>query len=114
MIRAISRRLRNELPGLRGFGETNLKNMRTFYEAWNSIEDNSSVETDELKQIPPADTATSNQTTKNEKYAFRQLELTKLENQPMGVATYKTAEEMDAELMKMLPPKEQLEKLLED
>lgn len=34
--------------------------------------------------------------------------------QPMGVATYKTADEIDAELMKVLPPKEQLEKLLED
>lgn len=33
--------------------------------------------------------------------------------QPMGVATYKTADEMDAELMKVLPSKEQLEKLLE-
>ena len=34
--------------------------------------------------------------------------------QPMGVATYKTADEMDKELMKVLPSKEQLEKLLED
>ncbi len=34
--------------------------------------------------------------------------------QPMGVATYKTADEMDEELMKVLPSKEQLEKLLED
>ena len=33
--------------------------------------------------------------------------------QPMGVATYKTADEMDAELMNVLPSKEQLEKLLE-
>lgn len=33
--------------------------------------------------------------------------------QPMGVATYKTADEMDEELMKILPPKEELEKLLE-
>jgi len=34
--------------------------------------------------------------------------------QPMGVATYKTTDEMDAELMKVLPSKEQLEKLLEN
>ena len=27
--------LQNELPGLRGFGATNLKRMRLFYEAWN-------------------------------------------------------------------------------
>lgn len=30
----ISNRLQTELPGLRGFSERNLKNMRTFYEEW--------------------------------------------------------------------------------
>lgn len=34
--------------------------------------------------------------------------------QPMGVATYKTADEIDTELLNVLPSKEQLEKLLED
>lgn len=33
-IAAISERLQKELPGLRGFGERNIKNMRTFYEFW--------------------------------------------------------------------------------
>lgn len=33
--------------------------------------------------------------------------------QPMGVATYKTAEEMDPNLLKVLPPKEEMLKLLE-
>ena len=47
-LKSISERLRQELPGLRGFSETNLKNMRTFYEAWNIIESNSSVATDEF------------------------------------------------------------------
>ena len=51
MIKSISQSLRNELPGLRGFSETNLKNMRTFYEAWNGIETNSSVTTDEITNI---------------------------------------------------------------
>ena len=32
---------------------------------------------------------------------------------PMGVATYKTAEEMDPRLLKVLPPKEEIVKLLE-
>ena len=48
MIKSISQRLRSEIPGLRGFGETNLRNMRLFYEAWSGIESNSSVMTDEL------------------------------------------------------------------
>lgn len=48
-IRQISSWLRKEMPGLRGFGETNLKNMRSFYEAWKCIDCNSSVQTDEFK-----------------------------------------------------------------
>ncbi|MBO5250817.1 MAG: DUF1016 family protein [Bacteroidaceae bacterium] len=46
VLKRISEHLRKELPGLRGFSETNLKNMRLFYEAWNVIESNSSVVTD--------------------------------------------------------------------
>lgn len=34
--------------------------------------------------------------------------------QPMGVATYKTSEEIDPELLKVLPPKEDLQRLLND
>lgn len=33
-IKAISERLRKELPGLKGFSESSLKNMRMFYEEW--------------------------------------------------------------------------------
>ena len=36
-IRTISERLRKELPGLKGFSQTNLKNMRIFYEEWSPI-----------------------------------------------------------------------------
>ena len=36
-IKSISEQLRKELPGLRGFSETNLKNMRIFYEEWYPI-----------------------------------------------------------------------------
>lgn len=83
MIKAISQHLRNELPGLRGFGETNLKNMRTFYEAWNCIESNSSVVTDELKQNSATYNNTNRQTTEKEENTIRQLELTNLNNFPI-------------------------------
>ena len=33
-IDTISERLQQELPGLRGFSTTNMKNMRLFFEAW--------------------------------------------------------------------------------
>lgn len=46
-LKAISEQLRKEMPGLRGFSETNLKNMRLFYEQWDFLDSNSSVATDE-------------------------------------------------------------------
>ena len=36
-IKAISNQLQKELPGLRGFGESNIKNMRQFYEEWSKF-----------------------------------------------------------------------------
>lgn len=54
VLKQISNQLHKEMPGLRGFSETQLKDMRRFYEAWNILDadyiqvDNSSVMTDEL------------------------------------------------------------------
>lgn len=36
-IGVISKMLQQELPGLTGFSETNIKNMRIFYEAWSPV-----------------------------------------------------------------------------
>lgn len=36
-IENISEQLQRELPGLRGFSAENIKKMRTFYEAWNTM-----------------------------------------------------------------------------
>ena len=47
-LEVISQRLRKELPGLRGYSATQLKNMRNFYENWKMLDINSSVATDEL------------------------------------------------------------------
>ncbi len=44
-LKKISEQLRKELPGLRGYSETQLKDMRRFYEAWTLLDgDNSCVE----------------------------------------------------------------------
>lgn len=83
MIKAISQRLRNELPGLRGFGESNLKNMRAFYEAWNCIETHSSVPTGELKQNLSTDDVDIAQAADSKRNTIRQLELTNLGNFPI-------------------------------
>ncbi len=66
-LKAISERLRKLLPGLRGYGETQLKEMRLFYEGWSFLDvkssvatddlprDNSSVATDELQLADPVE-----------------------------------------------------------
>lgn len=46
----ISDQLRRELPGLRGFSETQMKDMRRFYEAWQMLDSNSAVTTAEMPQ----------------------------------------------------------------
>ena len=46
-IKAISDRLHKELPGLRGYSETSLKNMRKFYDNWNMLDAESCVTTPE-------------------------------------------------------------------
>ena len=50
-LKSISERLRQELPGLRGFSETNLKNMRLFYGAWNVIEPKSPIAIGDLAKV---------------------------------------------------------------
>ena len=47
-IEAISEQLRKELPGLRGFSSASLRKMRTFYEEWQMLSDNSFVSTNEF------------------------------------------------------------------
>ena len=47
-LASISEQLRKELPDLRRFSETQMKDMRRFYEAWNMLDSNSAVATAEL------------------------------------------------------------------
>ena len=48
VIDGIGERLKAELPGLRGFGASSLKNMRAFFEAWSMLEPNSPIQIGEL------------------------------------------------------------------
>lgn len=47
-IEGLSEQLRKELPGLRGFSAPSLRKMRTFYEEWRLLSDDSFVETNKL------------------------------------------------------------------
>ena len=50
-IEAVSEQLRKEFPALRGFSAASLRKMRTFYEEWQMLSDNSIVETNELPTV---------------------------------------------------------------
>ena len=49
-IGTISKQLKSELPGLKGFSEENIKLMRRFYETWKDIETISVVGTTDLQK----------------------------------------------------------------
>ena len=49
-LEAISQQLRKELPGLRGFAPSSMKNMRQFYEEWAMLDANSPIAIGELQQ----------------------------------------------------------------
>jgi predicted nuclease of restriction endonuclease-like (RecB) superfamily len=49
ILEAVSARLQQELPGLRGFSASNLRKMRIFYQAWNQSFKISSSVTDKLQ-----------------------------------------------------------------
>ena len=48
-LEAISQQLRKELPGLRGFSASSMKNMRLFYEEWIVLDPDSLIANDMLK-----------------------------------------------------------------
>lgn len=83
VLARISERLRNELPGLRGFGESSLKNMRLFYEAWNFIESNSPIGIGELTDKTTIAVEDSSNLCNNETDTIRQLQLTNLPDFPL-------------------------------
>ena len=81
-IAQLSKMLKAELPGLKGFSEENIKLMRRFYEAWKDIEVNSVVQTTEIPQNSVVQT-TELQTTNSQQETIRQLRLTNDDNFPI-------------------------------
>lgn len=79
----ISKMLKEELPGLKGFSEENIKLMRRFYEAWENLEPNSVAGTTEMdNQALDGETTnsvvatTELQNADNQADSVRQLQLT--------------------------------------
>ena len=130
-IEAISSQLRKELPGLKGFSARNIKNMRTFYEEWHFLENaNSAVRKDgpfqtaylgqlagylrlldDLVRKPNENPSIGILLCKSANKKFVEYVIQDYDK-PMGVATYKTSSDMNDKMKQLLPPVEELEKLL--
>ena len=82
-IETISLRLRQELPGLRGFGVSSLKNMRLFYETWNVIEPNSPIAIDELENQASIVSPDNDDSIDSQGNIIRQLQLANLQDFPL-------------------------------
>ncbi len=82
-IETISRHLRLELPGLRGFGVSSLKNMRLFYEAWQMIEPNSPIAIGELEGRGSQKERGSEEPIDSQDDVIRQLQLANLPDFPL-------------------------------
>ena len=83
-IETISMQLRQELPGLRGFGVSSLKNMRTFYEAWQTIEPNSPIAIGELEEQSAESKKNLMEDADNKTDVIRQLQLANLPDFPLA------------------------------
>lgn len=84
ILAQISERLRHELPGLRGFGERNLKNMRTFYEEWSLLDRNSAITIAELDNKSAIANAETKGLADNDTNTIRQLQLTNFPDFPLA------------------------------
>ena len=84
VIESISNQLVAELPGLRGFGVRNLKNMRSFYEAWSQLESNSAIATAQTDDNSAIATAELTNKLDNECDTIKQLQLTNYSSFPLA------------------------------
>lgn len=82
-LRAISEQLRKELPGLRGFSETQMREMRLFYEGWETLDANSSVTTDELDQLESSVITDKMQNALNVINIYQTLQITNTKDFPI-------------------------------
>ncbi|MBR3408916.1 MAG: hypothetical protein IKG86_08750 [Paludibacteraceae bacterium] len=88
-IQTISNQLQQELPGLKGFSETNIKKMRLFYEAW--------APAFEIRSAVSAEFTLTEETTNIQPFTFRSTVSAEIE---------------EPDTYKALPSAEELRKLL--
>ena len=82
-LAAISEQLRKDLPGLRGFSETQMKDMRRFYEAWKILDNNMTVATAEITSCNSAVTTAELQDKEYQIDIFHTLTITNIPEFPV-------------------------------
>ena len=140
-IAAISEKLSIELPGLRGFSPTNMKNMRIFFEQW-AFDENRQLPTDDLKNyladepLPAIRQLSTGELTESDIAAFFSIGFThhmeiglilchsmdrpvvelavRRYAMPMGVATYRTSKDVPPAYKALKPLLDGSQKLLEE
>lgn len=84
VIDGISNQLKQELPGLRGFGTRQLKNMRSFYEAWFDLESKSAITIAKTETNSAIAIAELFEASENEDNTIRQLQLANYPDFPLA------------------------------
>lgn len=84
VIDGISNQLKQELPGLRGFGTRQLKNMRSFYEAWFNLESKSAITIAKTETNSAIAIAELFEASENEDNTIRQLQLANYPDFPLA------------------------------
>ena len=84
-LEAISQILRKELPGLRGYSASSLKNMRIFYEAWAMLDANSPTTADELQSTDYKEVSNSPTMVGELETAYSSSNPTKLQNEQIDI-----------------------------
>lgn len=82
-LKIISERLQKELPGLRGYGETQMREMRLFYEEWIMLDNNPSVATDELQKLNSSVTTDELQVIENKIDVFNAIKIPNIQDFPV-------------------------------
>ena len=83
VIEGISNQLKQEVPGLRGFGTRQLKNMRSFYEAWSQLEGNSAIINAKTETDSAITIAELQEPAENERDTILKLQLANYPNFPL-------------------------------
>ena len=84
-LEAISQILRKELPGLRGYSASSLKNMRIFYEAWAMLDANSPTTAGELQSTDYKEVSNSPTMVGELETAYSSSNPTELQNEQIDI-----------------------------